>query len=929
MKRLIALMIICIAVIQELDSMGNRIKGKVTDSETGEELTGATVIIKELNKGSFAGLDGSYLIKDIPKGTYILQCSFIGYTKSEQTIQVNDTSNITINFKLSLASKEIEQIIVSAQNIKSTEMGAKISEQKALQTINVVSARTIELSPDINMAGVLQRMSGITLDKSSSASGQYALLRGMDKRYNYTLVNGIKIPSTHNKHRYVSLELFPSDMVDRVEVTKALTPNMEADAIGGSVNLIMKNAPDKTYIQANIASGYNLFFLNHPFSTFNSNTLNPQSPYERNEKGYLAKPTDFNTKNLIIQEKSNPLNYLGNLTIGSRLFNKKLGWLFSGSFQKFHEVENSLYFSDDLSRDGQNLPVLKHMQERLYYEQKQNLGFHNKIDYQLQSHTRFQLYTAYIVLEKNQIREVQKTDLVVSYDPQNGNINRTHSTRLRFNTQSLFNITCQGDHAINEHLSMQWSAVFSQALNKTPEEATIIYGNSLTNFTLTHQYVDFDGSTRIWRRNSDIDYAGYLNIFYTLTEFNTTLQVGGMYRTKQRKSFYNKYVLKAIVNVVEPDTTYTSFYSEKGVHWNTYDQIQWQVYNPRGTVAVGENYDASEIVTAGYLMFKTELEKLNLTGGLRLENTYQGYYMQFPIGEPNPEGSQSYLEILPSIHFKYSPNPRNNIRLSYFKAINKPGFQEIVPYLDASEEPTTAGNKSLKHATAHNIDLRLEHFPDGLDQYMIGFFYKHIKNPIEFAFDKFMNVSQNIVFTPINTDKAINYGVEIDITKFFRQWGIRANYTRTQSSITTNKLSRINDSFGNDSTIFVPQMRPLYGQSANVANISFLYKGVKNGVNAQLAFTYTGDRIYTVSRFIDNDHWQKGFWQMDISAEKNFKNGIGIYMKGSNLLSTHTKVFIKKANPINNDVPYQNTSNTLVRDEYSKPSFLVGIKYKF
>lgn len=917
------------ALVQQGMSIGNRITGKVTDAETGEELTGAAVFIKELNRGSFAGLDGSYLIKNIPKGTYILQCSFIGYTQAEQTIHVKDTSNITVNFNLRLASKEIEQIVISAQNIRSSEIGAKISEQKALQTLNIVSARTIELSPDINMAGVLQRMSGITIDKSSTTSGQYALLRGMDKRYNYTLVNGVKIPSTHNKHRYVSLELFPSDMVDRVEVTKALTPNMEADAIGGAVNLIMKNAPDKTHIQANIATGYNLFFTNHSFKTFNSNILNPRSPYERNEKGYLAKSSDFNTENLVIHEKYIPLNYLGNLTIGSRFLNKKLGWLFSGSFQNFYEVENSLYFSDDLSRDGQNLPVLKDMQERLYYEQKQNVGLHNIIDYQFQTHTRFQLYTAYVVLDKNQIREVQKTDLAVSYDPLNGNINRTHSTRFRFNTQSLLNITCQGDHRINDQLSLQWSAVFSQAQNKTPEEAMIIYGNSLSNFMLTQQYVDFDGSTRIWRRNSDIDYAGYLNGFYTLTKINTTLQAGGMYRIKQRNSFYNKYVLKAIVNVSQHDTAYTSFYSEKGVHWNTYDQIQWQVYNPRGTVAVGENYDASEIVSAGYLMFKTEILKLNLTGGVRLENTHQGYYMQYPIGEPNPKGSQSYLEILPSIHFKYSPNPRNNIRLSYFKAINKPGFQEIVPYLDASEEPTTAGNKSLKHATAHNIDLRVEHFPDGLDQFMLGIFYKHIKNPIEFAFEKFMNVSQNIVFTPINSEKAINYGMEIDITKFFRQWGIRANYTRTQSSITTNKLSRINDSSGNDSTIYVPQTRPLYGQSANVANISFLYKGTKNGIHAQLAFTYTGDRIYTVSRFIDNDHWQKGFWQLDISAEKNFKNGIGIYMKGSNLLSTRTKVFIKKTNPINNDVPYQNMSNTLVRNEYAKPALLVGIKYKF
>lgn len=909
------------------------IKGKVTDAETGEELTGATIIIKELNKGTIAGLDGSFLLKDIPAGSYSVQCSFISYNVVEQKIWIKGNETLTLNFILTPISKEIEQVIISSQGNKASEIGAKISEQKALQPINVVSAKTIELSPDINMAGVLKRMSGISIDKTSSGNGQYALLRGMDKRYNYTLINGIKVPSTHNKHRYVSLELFPSDMIERVEVTKALTPNMESDAIGGAVNLVMKNAPEKLLVQLNLSTGFSQFFANNSFTTFNSDVLNAKSPYERNSKGYMATPTDFNTKNLILINQSNPLNHTGNLTFGNRFFQKKLGWIFSGSFQRLHTGENSLYFGDELSRDGKNLPILKDMQERIYLEQKQNIGVHNKLDYKIGSKSQIQLYTAYILLNKSQTREVQKTDLMVSYDPENGNVTRNHSTRLRYNSQSLLNFTLQGDHQILDDLKLQWSAVYSSALNKTPEEATITYGNSLNNYTVVNQYVDFDGSTRIWRRNSDTDKAAYINLTFSPSVFlqNTTFKFGGMFREKKRTSFYNKYILKAIVNVVEPDTSYVSFYSEKGVNWNSFDQIQWQVYNPRGTVAVGENYDASETVYAGYAMFTTEVKKFLITGGARIEQTSQGYYMLYPIGEPNPEGSQIYLEFLPSIHIKFSPTAKQNIRFSYFKAINKPGFQEIVPYLDASEEPTSAGNKNLKHATAHNVDLRLEHFPDGLDQYMVGLFYKNIKNPIEFAFDKFMNLSQNIVFTPINTDKAINYGVEVDVVKYFREWGIRANYTRTQSSITTNKLSRVKDANGNDSTAYVAQTRPLYGQSANVANISLLYKSTKNGFSAQLAFSYTGDRIYTVSRFIDNDLWQKGYWQLDISADKNFRNGISLFVKAHNLLNTHTKVYIAKTNPLNADVPFHelNDKSTLVRDEYSMPSYLIGIRYKF
>lgn len=905
------------------------IKGNAKDAKTGEELVGANIYIKELKRGTSSGLDGTFLIKDLPKGNYTIICSYISYQPVERKINIPDNETKQIDFKLSQLTNELAQVSVNVYTNKSTDLSARNSERYANQLINVVSAKTIELSPDLNVASVLQRMSGVTLDKSSSGSGQYALLRGMDKRYNYTLVNGIKIPSTNNKHRYVSLDMFPSDMVDRVEVSKTLNANMEGDAIAGAVNLVMKNAPDQMLVQANGSVGYSLFFSENEFSTFNSDVLNPKSPYERNEKGYRAVPSDFPNENLIIKTVNNPINYFGNLTVGNRFFKKKLGWILSGSYQNTYSGENSLTFNSDLSRDGQNLPVLTSMQERLYSEHKQNTGIHNKLDYQFNNRHRLQMYVAYLDQNNNQLRERESTNLSVSYDPENGNIIRTHSTRFRKNEQGLFNATLQGDHRIGEKLSAQWSAVYSKATNQTPDEATVAYGNGLENFEPVRQYVDFDGSDRIWRHNSDEDIAAYLNFTYIPTIFGvkTHITSGGLYRDKNRTSFYNKYTLNAIVK--NSDNT-TSFYSEKGVDWDTYDEIIWQVYNPRGTVAVGENYDAYETVIAGYGMFRFDVKKLQVTGGVRVENTDQGYYMEYPIGEPNPEGNQNYTDVLPSIHLRYSPVQEQNVRLSYYRAINKPGFQEIVPYIDSSEEPVSAGNKDLKHAVADNIDIRWEYFPTQLDQVMVGMFYKHLKNPIEFAFDKYMNVSQQIVYTPINSDKAVNYGLEVDLTKYYREWGIKGNYTLTRSDITTNKLSRIKDENGNDMTEYVTQTRPLFGQSAHVGNLSLLYKSSNNGFSSQLAFSYTGDRIYTVSRYIDNDLWQEGFWQMDASAEKKLGKSFSLFVKAQNLLNSHVKVYIKKTNPINNDVPYHQSSdeNTLVRDEYTMASFLIGVRYK-
>ena len=97
--------------------------------------------------------------------------------------------------------------------------------------------------PDVTLGNTIQRVSGVTIQRTSTGEGRYAIVRGMDQRYNNTLVNGIKIPSPDDKYRFVPLDIFPSELLERLEVIKALTPSMEGDAIGGSVNLVMKNAP--------------------------------------------------------------------------------------------------------------------------------------------------------------------------------------------------------------------------------------------------------------------------------------------------------------------------------------------------------------------------------------------------------------------------------------------------------------------------------------------------------------------------------------------------------------------------------------------------------------------------------------------------------------------------------------------------------------
>jgi len=242
------------------------IRGFVFDNTTSEPLTGATVIIPNTDFYAISGLDGSFVIRNIPEGNYKLRVSFISFETFYQNIELTQNQNLKIG--LDNVSVLLGTVEIVTTRLANTEASARATERNAMNVMNVISAREIEFSPDVTVANVVQRVSGVSLERSSSGDGQHAIVRGMDKRYNYTLVNGIKIPSPDPKNRYVPLDIFPSELLDRLEVTKALTPNMEGDAIGGVMDMKMKDAPDRFMLSFNAGTGYSQLFLDQDFQRF-------------------------------------------------------------------------------------------------------------------------------------------------------------------------------------------------------------------------------------------------------------------------------------------------------------------------------------------------------------------------------------------------------------------------------------------------------------------------------------------------------------------------------------------------------------------------------------------------------------------------------------------------------------------------------------
>lgn len=857
------------------------VKGKILDATTGEEIIGARIAVKnDPSKAAVSGLDGSFnLTLDKPKTTIV--CTFVGYKPIEM-----DVDPETENLNIPLKSDEIELsgVTVTARNQGRSEAGARLIEKNAPNVVNVMSAKAIELSPDITVANVIQRMSGVTVERNSSGEGQYAILRGMDKRYNYTLVNGVKISSPDNKNRFVPLDIFPSEMLDRLEVTKSLTADMEGDGIGGAVNLVMKDAPDNRQFTASISTGYNAMFFNRDFQSFAWDKINKKSPDERygtTMTGHKVTAADFNPEVLKLTEKMAMPDLTASLSYGDRFFNGKLGIMAAASYQNTHRGQET-----DIEHRV-NSSMLNGTIHRNYSVQQTRIGAHLKLDYQLAAGHKLAWYNGYMDMREGEVRDGADT------------MNR--SVRLKWNHQYIYNSTLQGFHKfLNDNaLTLDWSATASKAFNETPDYVKLEF--------MGGRIMSSDCAERRWEHNDDRDFAGNINLGYKLNteagEFN--FKMGGLYRDKQRSSFCNYY----------------TFNSTTGSDWNNFNDIELVPRRSYGTIGSALNYDATEQIGAAYFMTKYNRGAWEANIGVRAEHTKQGYTLLFPDENGRPEGNQDYWDILPSMHLKYNVHKNANLRLSYSRAVNRPSFLEIAPYYISGDDYREEGNPDLKHTVADNIDLRYEFFPKASEQFMVGVFYKNIQDPIEYGL---VTEGQDLKYKPMNFGTAKNFGVELDAMKYFNWFGVKANYTYTHSSITTDKRQMS----GND-VVTVQQTRPLYGQAAHVANLSLLFKEAKHKWEGQIMGTYTGKRLADISTWADDDVWEAGFFQLDASIEKGFDCGLTLFAKASNLLDTPILRYINKGPHTVNVVDSRRwDGNVVERESHRGQSFMIGARFK-
>lgn len=917
------------------------ISGHVYDAGTHEQLIGATIILLPGSKRMISSLEGKFSYKGLKSGNYSIAVTSQGYVKADTSLFLPAGGNVKLEMYLSADATALSTVIVTGKTNGESDEFARRKEQFSNNIVNIVSANTIAISPDITVANVMQRISGVSVERGNSGDGQYAIIRGMDKRYNTTLINGVKIPSPDNKNRFVPLDIFPAEMMDRIEVIKSLTPEMEGDATGGVMNLVMKNAPDKFRLEGNAGTGYSQIFFNRDFTSYNADGIPKKSPAEARGPGVFAPISDFSLRNFMTSDKKPPLNSNFGLTVGNRFFQSKLGIIVSASYQNVYRGSNSNVMVQSptgvpaSSADGPWIQTFSDVEVRQYSSRQQRLGLETKIDYEYHKHHSLSLFGAYVQL--NEYRARHTIDTLLGGYSMNGYVGGfavKDQIQTRTDLQNIINTTLQGKDRWTGKFSSDWSLVYSRAKRQMPDIAEFSAGRSITPDlnagTVTIGDPTVQNSSRQWMHNTDQDMAAYLNLhesLLTIGNHRVDLSFGGMFRHKERDNYDNKYSLSPLT---DPGSNYEQFVSIPDSKF-AFIPANAALGNASENAGI---YHFNENVGAGYGQFRYAFsKKWEAVGGLRVEHTAQDYTSSLNASVEGKSANINYIDYLPSLQVKYSFDEKKALRFAYFKSICRPAYADLVLFKDNSsnENYTITGDPHLQHTRIDNFDLRYEIFPKGLDEWMIGVFYKSIHNPIEYALDRSSNTEQEL--KPGNFGNARNLGAELTFRKFFGDFGFSGNYTYTNSVIQSRKIKYYHDANNDTQYDSVYPKRPLQGQSTHIGNLSLLYKNPRAGIDAQLALVYTGERISTLSIYYGLDNWETATTFLDFSGQKAIGRHYILYVKVNNILNTPYKVIIKQPNygyQGINKLPFQQSAN-YVTTEYDRyyANYTIGVRFKF
>ena len=920
------------------------IAGKVTDS-SGGSLQGAEISVEPVETHAVSDAQGQFFVYNLPAGHYTVTVTYVGFTYFTKEVDVTAGQPLSIEAKMQLSSVKTE-VLVTAERAAG-EAEAINRERSADNIVQVLPADVIRSLPNANMADALGRLPSVTLERDEG-EGKYVQVRGTEPRLTNTTIDGINVPSPESGVRQIKFDAIPADLVESVEINKTLQANMDADGIGGSVNLVTKTATERPTISVSGMGGY-------------MPILGGRSQVESTG------------------------------TIGQRFgTSKKFGILVGGSYDwTGRGIDDIEPVSDVATLPGGGTAVWKDaidIREYRYYRSR--WGVAGSTDYSLGQgsdvYARF-LYSNFKNYGDRWVYSLNDNTPNVGLLGGNGGTPSFNTQNRRPNI-GIGSLLLGGKHEFTSSW-LAWDVSGSRSYLENVQPGTASFGSTLdssncefdpaatksiyrpqftpvcfteaydpTTMQLSDVQIDHGQSAQV-----NFQVTGAYARRYHLGGHLSTIEIGGRFRNahKYDNSFNIDYtpndsiLLSQFPNGFTNDNYYENSY-KLGYNVNYQVVRDYLMSNLNAFTAASSegvdpaNYSYIEKVSAGYLMNTIDLTgRVRLVAGVRFEGTNLNVVNRVFDGSVSPptitdnQFSGSYVKVLPSVSLRYAFAGNTNLRLVYGRGLSRPDPQDIAQALTFTTAGSpgnlknllTLGNPNLKPETADNFDVLVEHYLNPFGMISGGFFYKRLTDPI---------VTQTFILTnfqpapnippgtyqatqPINAGSAWIAGFEAAYLQHLTflpgplsSLGISANYGYTDSSADglpgrsdhPRLLRNAPNTWNISPTYDKGRVSVRVGLSYNQANIAaYAYQDGTPTADGTPSEPTPGGLHGPFS-----DQYFYSHLQLDAQGSVRLAHGLNFIAYGLNLTN---QVFGF----------YQGSSQFMIQREYYKPTYAFGFRW--
>lgn len=865
-----------------------QLEGVVSATEQGIALQGVNVRIEELNRLAVSQRDGRYTFLNVKPGTYTLVTSYIGADDVRRSIVVQDNKTTKSNFELSGVSGAVENIIIIGQ---AAGINKALNKQRSADNIiTAVTSDAIGQFPDTNVSESLQRLPGLSIERDQG-EGRYVRVRGMGPDFNAVTINGVGVPGPDADRRAVALDVIPSDLLESLVVTKSLTPDMDANSLGGSIDVQSLSAFDRD----------GLFYQ-----------LTAEGSYDDNTEEVSPKAAATASNQFSIGGDENNLG----VAFGISSFKREFG-------------------SDNVETGGawdfEDGARLEEMEQRDYRITRERSGLTLNFDYKPSESTDLylrNLYSEYTDSETRLANVIEFEDALAEGETGTAEVQRELKDRKE--TQKILSTSFGGQTRLDK-----WTLDYRLAYSKSSEDEPQNVAGAIFKIdddVIADEVFDiaYTGTQKI---SITAPAEFYQSASYKLDEvelgstntndestgvnvdFTRDLELGG---NAAQLKFGAKYVERTKDNNVDiwlsedfiGDTSLTAFSGGKvDYHFGQFGST----ISAAGVKAALDGIEADEVessigdyevtedTSAAYIMGRVDIGDLRLLTGVRYENTdftAQGYSYDADadlLSQQSFENSDDYF--LPALHARYSINDKTQLRAAWTNSVVRPGFAQLSPGRLIEEDDGNIeaefGNPNLKSLESSNFDLGIEHYP-GVASVISAFaFYKAIDNFVYQAdlggtegyeeFDK--------AVTYVNGNSADIFGIELAASKQFSSlpapWDgllIGGNATFVDSTAEIG---------GYDDGEFIARDIAMPSQSDTSANFMIGYES--DIISMRLSANYKSKYILEVLDPLDADYdaYVDDQVQLDFSLRYYLTDSIKLHFEALNLTDEVYYTYVK------------------------------------